>query len=655
MKAPIFFTGATVLFWGWQTRLLWAAVPAACLIETARCIRTKWDFSTSDFNKAIDVSTVLMAGAVITALVMEPDKAFMIIVKWLPLIFLPIIAAQEYSINGKINIQAFFLLARRKHKKVFENRGGIDVSAIYCFACVMASATANVPNYIFYAAVLIFFTWGFWPIRSKRYPTGIWVFLVITVSILGFGGQKGIVRLSDLINDAVMEYYMGILDTNPTKSITSIGDIGRLKLSDKIVLRVQRAGNKPGDPFLLRQASYNKFGFSNWYTKAQFEEIAPLADETTWNINAYSDVHETLVFYLRLKNKKAVLSLPQGAFQINEMKIGICRKNAMGAVMVADGPSLIKGVVKYNPDLSYDRPPGKNDWLIPDKEKHTIDAVYNDLNMAHLPANDVLGALKAYFLTRFSYSLDLKGKGKYETPLQNFLLGSRQGHCELFATATVLLLRKAGIPARYCTGYLGNEYTTLDDMFIIRQRDAHAWVTVYMNGHWKNFDTTPPSFTLLDKELSPRSYIKDIISFIGFQLSRFRHETGAKYMNKYGLWLIFPLMIFLFFRLKTSRKIQRVTQGLLIRTGTRNAKKASPFYLIEKKLLEKGFLRHEFETYSVWFARIDKQLRPFINPGQLNRTLQLHNKSLFSEAGLEKAEKKTFDSQVKEILQRLDQ
>ena len=35
------------------------------------------------------------------------------------------------------------------------------------------------------------------------------------------------------------------------------------------------------------------------------------------------------------------------------------------------------------------------------------------------------------------------------TPLADFLLRTRSGHCEYYATATVLLLRAAGIPARY--------------------------------------------------------------------------------------------------------------------------------------------------------------------------------------------------------------
>jgi transglutaminase-like putative cysteine protease len=44
-----------------------------------------------------------------------------------------------------------------------------------------------------------------------------------------------------------------------------------------------------------------------------------------------------------------------------------------------------------------------------------------------------------------------------ETPLARFLLRTRSGHCEYFATATVLLLRQLGIPARYAVGYAVHE------------------------------------------------------------------------------------------------------------------------------------------------------------------------------------------------------
>ena len=55
-----------------------------------------------------------------------------------------------------------------------------------------------------------------------------------------------------------------------------------------------------------------------------------------------------------------------------------------------------------------------------------------------------------------------------------------------------ILLRAAGVPARYVTGFLPGEYNDLGGDYIIRQSDAHAWVEVYFPGYgWITFDPTP--------------------------------------------------------------------------------------------------------------------------------------------------------------------
>ena len=59
---------------------------------------------------------------------------------------------------------------------------------------------------------------------------------------------------------------------------------------------------------------------------------------------------------------------------------------------------------------------------------------------------EVLDTLTRFFDSKFRYSLDLKISGMDVTPLADFLLRTRAGHCEYFATAATLLLRKAGIP-----------------------------------------------------------------------------------------------------------------------------------------------------------------------------------------------------------------
>lgn len=81
-------------------------------------------------------------------------------------------------------------------------------------------------------------------------------------------------------------------------------------------------------------------------------------------------------------------------------------------------------------------------------------------------------------------------------PVQGFLAGGLHGHCELFASTLALSLRLRGIPTRYVVGFQMNEYNPLARHYLVRERDAHAWVEVYQNGQWVTCDPTPASQTL---------------------------------------------------------------------------------------------------------------------------------------------------------------
>ncbi|MFO1314147.1 MAG: DUF3488 and transglutaminase-like domain-containing protein [Burkholderiales bacterium] len=75
-------------------------------------------------------------------------------------------------------------------------------------------------------------------------------------------------------------------------------------------------------------------------------------------------------------------------------------------------------------------------------------------------------------------------------PVDLFLFESRRGFCEHYASAFVLLLRAAGIPARVVTGYQGGDVNTRGGYLIVRQSDAHAWAEALVGGEWRRFDPT---------------------------------------------------------------------------------------------------------------------------------------------------------------------
>jgi len=71
-----------------------------------------------------------------------------------------------------------------------------------------------------------------------------------------------------------------------------------------------------------------------------------------------------------------------------------------------------------------------------------------------------------------------------------FLFDTRRGFCEHYASAFVVMLRAAGIPARVVTGYQGGEINPNGDYMIVRNSDAHAWSEALFDGTWLRFDPT---------------------------------------------------------------------------------------------------------------------------------------------------------------------
>lgn len=104
---------------------------------------------------------------------------------------------------------------------------------------------------------------------------------------------------------------------------------------------------------------------------------------------------------------------------------------------------------------------------------------------------DKARAIENFLKTDFRYTLDLKPPTG--DPLIDFLFRTREGHCEYFASAMVMMLRTLDIPARIVNGFQMGEYNELNDMYTVRESDAHSWVEAYFphTDSWIEFDPTP--------------------------------------------------------------------------------------------------------------------------------------------------------------------
>jgi hypothetical protein len=74
--------------------------------------------------------------------------------------------------------------------------------------------------------------------------------------------------------------------------------------------------------------------------------------------------------------------------------------------------------------------------------------------------------------------------------LDDFWLDRKQGFCEHYAVALVVVLRSLGVPARIVTGYQGGHVNAIDGVLEVRQSDAHAWAEYWRDGEWVRVDPT---------------------------------------------------------------------------------------------------------------------------------------------------------------------
>lgn len=126
--------------------------------------------------------------------------------------------------------------------------------------------------------------------------------------------------------------------------------------------------------------------------------------------------------------------------------------------------------------------------------------------LARIRRAKVARALSDYlqFSGEYSYTLNLTRQDLGLDPTEDFLCKVKEGHCERFATALVLMLRSAGIPARLVVGFRGADPKKPGDQpdgwYVIRQSHAHTWVEALvgtetpdrkMELRWLTLDPSP--------------------------------------------------------------------------------------------------------------------------------------------------------------------
>ena len=275
----------------------------------------------------------------------------------------------------------------------------------------------------------------------------------------------------------------------------SLDLIGRIRDNPRIAARVRLDGVHPNPAGLrLRAATYEVWQGRSWAPVTGGVSLARDARGASFRIAPGAAVGRASIELEPLRSM--LVPLPVETVAVDVAALGLTISDG-GAVALRGYPDR---VLEYTAMLG-EHPTSPAPAPRPDGAgRGPLDRAGITPEMAALAASwagegsagERAERIEARLLVDYEYSTDFVGRGG-ASPIEDFLLRAKRGHCEYFASAMVLLLRAEGIPARLATGFYGAEWSGWESAWIVRQSNAHAWVEAWTGEDgWKVFDPTPP-------------------------------------------------------------------------------------------------------------------------------------------------------------------
>ncbi len=562
---PRLWLALSLLGWGLLTDNLAGALVMALLVEGIGAAPIKWALAAREFHRAADLTSVIFALVTVVQFSRYSVHGIYQILKVSPYCFFPLVLVQRASTAQSMPMSALFYSLRRQQ----DFRTRLDVVPYYLALCLLAASTGSAHDAryaAFCAAILLGMLIA---ARPRRYALTVWMTTLLLVGALAGATQLGVLRTQRWLEDSVM-YWVNQFPwalNDPNRAVTAIGTIGRLKLSDQIRVRVM-PGPEVKLPLLLQEASYDVFNFGSWNAhQAPFSALDKRADSATWNLDkSRPGARQRLTISVQHRLDLSLLPVPRGTHVVASEEIAELQRNRFGTLMAESPPGALRFTVEQSAPLSNEPAPVARDSEVPAQYQALLSETLGQINLAHADDAQRAERIRNYFLENFKYSLIQPDTFAWRTPLAEFLRNTRRGHCEYFATATVLLLRAAGIPARYAVGYVVEDYSALERAYIARARHAHAWALAYVAGEWRVLDSTPSSWYELEDDRASRwQDLQDFGAWLVYRYQRLS-QTNLTQLTDQLLWLVPPLAVLLYWRLRRSPMAVRKTGRSVLST-----------------------------------------------------------------------------------------
>lgn len=639
----------------------------------------------------------LLLAMVLVVLQGARHNAMAKVFSWLPVILLPLQFVQSYGMSRTTTLGTFSMLVRRRREHALRHglpfrEVRFSFGHVFFCAALLASCLGELADSrAFFPGLLILISWAVVAARGRGWR-GLSVATACALMLAALGGWGGQQGLSALYRYVTSGRFSGGGGSGMQEQQTSIGSLGEIKQSPEIKWRLLPEQGR--FPQLLRLASYGTYYTGNWRvnelpggakrflddfkTPGTLANPANPADPDDQFVIAPPDLGDAMAtaidpalprFRLRgvVPRDRGLLPLPANAASLHEFAFDEFERNSLGTfrlkpsqpvcdarVLWGDGfvtevppwqtraPKLVKGQpIVIQPDLE-----------IPKREAAMLKEVAAEIGLHEAATvEEKIALLERHFLGNFRYTRynsvpkdldewarrDRKVRGYVEaedpTFLGTFLQFTKAGHCEFFATASALLLREAGVPTRYVSGFAVMEVDRKTGEALVRGTHAHAWCRAWDEAakRWIDVDLTPPDWASFETpRVSRLQAWSDWIQLKREDLLVWRDQPG--HMTIITAVLLSPILIGLAF---IGRNLWRSRDRLDLERARRHGVltlRATPLTALEKPARKWLGERPPGMPLAPWLGQLAPRLQ---QPELLAEALELHHRLRFDPAAAE--------------------
>jgi transglutaminase-like putative cysteine protease len=259
--------------------------------------------------------------------------------------------------------------------------------------------------------------------------------------------------------------------------------------------------------FYWRGVAYDTYENGQWESTAPAtasfqpeDEFLPLADNTSRLAARY-------IFSTNMGGQRLLYTpaYPVWVSRASGVQFFPADETSMDVETIRSGKQLAAGesyqarAPVRNPTVAELREAGESypDWVVehylqlPEGFSPRLQGLAEDVAGAGETPYDQAAAITEYLRGQIEYKERIAGLPPDVDPIEWVVLEGRQGFCNYYASAEVLMLRSLGIPARLVAGFSQGEKSETANIYTVRDRNAHAWPEVYFPGiGWVEFEPT---------------------------------------------------------------------------------------------------------------------------------------------------------------------